>query len=470
MHPVRKSHRCATPAGPGDPAEQRPLIPGPAWQNCGMTRYALLAASFAAIACAADWPEYRGAGRTGVWKERFSLEGFPPSGLRIRWRTPIRAGFAGPSVWRGRVFVTDFLAGERFRGTERALALDEKSGRVLWTQEWAADYGGLARAYAIGPRATPTADEDRVYVLGAKGALLCLDTATGAVRWRRDYVRDYGAHVPVWGSVSAPIVHRDKLIAVVGGSDRARVVAFDKKTGQERWRSLDSDSEPGYAPPVILEAGGRKQLIVWHASALVSLDPDTGDVFWQQPFNARMGLAVATPVRSGPWLFISSFYNGPMMMELDLLRPKAAMLWKGNSESEIQTDGLHALINTPVVDGDYVYGICSYGQLRCLNRKTGERVWESLDATREKARWATGFLVKHGGHYLLNNDRGELILCRLTPQGYQEIARTPLIKPTSTGGIGRRELGAVNWSHPAYANGHVVARNDEEILSAALKP
>jgi len=78
--------------------------------------------------------------------------------------------------------------------------------------------------------------------------------------------------------------------------------------------------------------------------------------------------------------------------------------------------------------------------------------------------------VKHGGHYLLNNDRGELILCRLTPQGYQEIARTPLIKPTSTGGIGRRELGAVNWSHPAYANGHVVARNDEEILSAALKP
>jgi outer membrane protein assembly factor BamB len=154
-------------------------------------------------------------------------------------------------------------------------------------------------------------------------------------------------------------------------------------------------------------------------------------------------------------------------MLLELAGKMARLTWKGKSDSEIDTDGLHAVVNTPVIDGDYIYGICSYGQFRCLNVKTGQRVWETLDVTKEKARWASGFIVRHGDHYFINNDRGELIIAKFSPQGYQEISRTQLIKPTSNSG-NRRELGAVNWSHPAYANRHIVARNDEEIISTPL--
>ncbi len=145
----------------------------------------------------------------------------------------------------------------------------------------------------------------------------------------------------------------------------------------------------------------------------------------------------------------------------------APVLWKGKSSSEINTDGLHAVVNTPVIDGDYIYGICSYGQFRCLNLKTGERVWETMEVTKEKARWASGFIVRNHDRYFINNDRGELIIAKLSSQGYQEISRTQLIKPTSNPG-NRRELGVVNWSHPAYANRRIVARNDEEIISASL--
>jgi outer membrane protein assembly factor BamB len=169
---------------------------------------------------------------------------------------------------------------------------------------------------------------------------------------------------------------------------------------------------------------------------------------------------------SGPHLLVSSFYNGSMLLELT--GDKSRILWKGKSASEIDTDGLHAVVNTPVIQGDYLYGICSYGQFRCLNLKTGQRVWETLEVTKEKARWASGFIVRHGDHYFINNDRGELIIARFTPQGYEELSRTKLIKPTSNSG-NRRELGAVNWSHPAYANGHILARNDEEIISASLE-
>jgi len=418
---------------------------------------------------AADWPEWRGKGRLGVWEETGILDKVPASGLKFRWRVPLKRGFSGPAVAGGRVFVSDFEGNGPNRGAERVLALDEKTGRLIWEREWEADYTGLMGSYATGPRATPTVDEDRVYVLGARGILACLNAGSGAPLWSRDFVKEYRGTVPVWGTTGSPLVDGNRVIAVVGGEKNAKVVAFDKMTGKELWRALDASSEPGYASPVIYEAGGKRQLIIWHASALVSLNPQNGELYWQQPFNARMGLAVATPILNGSKLMISSFYTGSMMMELDGAKPVAKMLWKGKSESEIKTDGLHALINTPVIDGDYIYGIDSYGQFRCLDARTGERIWETLQVTREQARWSTGLIVRHQDRYFINNDKGELIIARFSPKGYEEISRTKLITPTTTAGIGRRELGAVNWSHPAYANGHIFARNDEEIVCASLE-
>jgi outer membrane protein assembly factor BamB len=421
----------------------------------------LLAAALSAPA--EDWPEWRGQGRRGEWNETGVLETFPRAGLRPVWRTPVRAGYAGPSVAGGRVYVTDFEASRGKQGTERALCLDEKTGRVLWTREWAADYRGIS--YETGPRATPTVDGDRVYVVGASGTLLCLNAKTGEIVWRKDYTKDFGMEMPVWGIAGPALVDGDRVIVIAGGRPDGLVMAFDKRTGKEAWRALRPESGLGYAPPVLIEAGGRRQLIVWHPEAVAALDPATGRVYWEQPFRANLGLSVATPVLSGTRLLVSSFYNGSML--LDLAGEKARMLWRGGSASEIQTEGLHALVNTPAIDGEYIYGICSYGQFRCLNLKTGERVWETLAVTKEKARWASGFIVRNHGRYFINNDRGELIIARLSPQGYEETGRTALIKPTTNPG-NRRELGAVNWSHPAYANLHVFARNDEEIVAIPL--
>jgi outer membrane protein assembly factor BamB len=415
-------------------------------------------------ALAEDWPEWRGKGRRGIWNESGILDKFPEKGLIVSWRTQIHGGFAGPAVAADRVFVTDFEPSAGLKGTERALCLDEKSGKILWTRTWNANYGGIS--YPIGPRATPTVDGDRVYIVGGSGTLLCLRTQTGDVVWQKDYAKDFGMQMPVWGITSAALVDGNRLIAIVGGQPDAKVMAFDKMTGKEIWRALPADSEQGYCQPVIFEVGGIRQLIIWHPAAVVSLDPATGKVYWQQPFRINMGMTLATPVLSGSRLLVSSFYNGSMLLEL--VGKAANILWKGKSKSEIETDGLHAVINTPVIEGDYIYGICSYGQFRCLSLKTGERVWETIEVTKEKARWASGLIVRQGDRYFINNDRGELIIAKLSPQGYQEISRTQLIKPTTNSG-NRRELGAVNWSHPAYANRCIFARNDEEIISVSLE-
>ncbi|MEO1367575.1 MAG: PQQ-binding-like beta-propeller repeat protein, partial [Acidobacteriota bacterium] len=232
---------------------------------------------------AEDWPEWRGAGRGGEWAEARSelLEAFPEAGLEPEWRTSIHGGYAGPAVSAGRVFVVDFERTGRTAGSESTLALDEGSGEILWKRSWPADYVGLEPRYAIGPRATPTVDGGRVFALGAMGQLVALAAADGAVEWRRDFVAEYGAKVPVWGMSGSPVVHGRLLIALVGGQEGATVVAFDTASGDEVWRAIQTDGEPGYASPMLFDVGGRTQLVMWHPGAIYGLEPSTGKELWR---------------------------------------------------------------------------------------------------------------------------------------------------------------------------------------------
>lgn len=420
---------------------------------------------------AEDWPQWRGHHRQGVWTETGILDTFPAAGLKPRWTAPINAGYSGPAVADGRVYVTDFRLTDPDnnpnKGTERALCLDAKTGKILWTYEWPADYTGMD--YPIGPRATPTVDGDSVYILGAVGQLFALDTATGKPIWSRDYRNDFAAELPMWGFSSAPLVDGDRLIIVPAGRPDAKVVALDKRTGKEIWRALNAVvSEPGYSQPIIIEAGGTRQLIVWHAGALASLNPNDGELYWEQPFKIRMSTPIATPSWVEPHIVVSAYFSGARLYELDQERPVSKLVWKGDSDSAVDTDKLHSLMAAPVIDGDYIYGFCSKGELRCLRRSTGERVWVSQEATVENAGNVSGFIVRHEDRYFINNDRGELIIAKLSPDGYHEISRTELIKPTTDRGANRRERKAVNWVHPAYANRHIYTRNDEQIISTSL--
>ena len=301
---------------------------------------------------AEDWPEWRGRSRAGVWNESGVIDTFPSGGLTAGWRTPIHAGYAGPAVAGGRVFVTDSRRIKANQAIERAVALDEQSGRVLWTHEWETNYSGLQLVYAIGPRATPTVDDDRVYVLGAMGRLFALDVKSGRVLWEKDYVADFNASVPTWGMAGAPLVDGDLLICLVGGEPDGKVIALDKRTGKEVWRALSSNTEPGYNQPIIINAGGTRQLILFHPEGFSALDPATGKVFWEIEHRVQMGIVVATPVHSGRYLFFTSQHGGARMLALDEHKPAAAILWSGPGEQDPgmthdTPDTVNSVIGTP---------------------------------------------------------------------------------------------------------------------------
>lgn len=438
-----------------------------------------LSGAFAVTSAQADdWPQWLGPQRDGVWRESGIVDTFSTDGPPVRWRTPIGTGYSGPAVVGDRVYITDrtLNKGERnpdnpfqrgtIPGTERVHCLDAADGNIVWTHEYICDY---TVSYPSGPRTTPIVAGGKVYTLGAEGDLLCLDAAKGTVLWSRKLKDDYGMKLsPVWGFAASPLLDGDRLICLVGGKESV-VVAFDKNSGKELWRAL-SAKEPGYAPPMIFEGGGKRQLIIWHPEAINGLNPETGEVYWTVPFEVRSGLSVSTPRQLGDLLFVTSFYNGPMMLRFDATKPTVSQVWKGNSFSERKTDKLHAIMCTPFLEDGHIYGVGSYGQLRCLTTATGERVWEDLTATgstgnlrRHENRWANAFIIRHEDRFFLPNEKGDLIIAKMTPQGYQELSRAHLIEPTNV--MAGRD---VVWSHPAFANRSVYLRNDKEIISVDL--
>jgi len=424
-------------------------------------RFALLAVAvtLATMASAAEWPQWRGPTRDGVWTETGIVERFATPQLPIRWRAEVASGYSGPTVADGRVFVTDRLT--RPDEVERVHCFDADTGASLWSLTYACDYQKVG--YEAGPRAAVTLDADRAYALGTMGHLHCLKAATGDVIWKRDLFNEYKIRMPVWGIAAAPLIENDLVIVMIGGEDGACLVAFNKANGQERWRAPEDNAS--YSAPVIIQQAGKRVLVCITGERVVGLDPLTGELHWHHPFPpSRMTITIATPVLGNGTLLATSFYDGMLALKVDPDKLAIEEMWRRLGPNERNTDALHCCISTPIIEGDYIYGVDSYGELRCLDIKTGDRIWEDLTAT-PKARWSNIHMVRHKDKIWMFNERGELIISTLSPAGFQEISRTKLIEPT------REQLsqrGGVCWAHPAFAYKRVYARNDVELVCADL--
>jgi outer membrane protein assembly factor BamB len=422
-----------------------------------------------------DWPQWFGPHRDGVWREDGIPDRLPSDGLKPLWKTPLGDGYSGPAVAGGCVYVMDRTSEKAIEGNpakpvsgdgkERVVCLDAKTGERKWVHEYDCAYKKIS--YGFGPRTTPTIVGDRVYSLGAMGDLRCLDVATGKLIWSKNFETDLKAPVPVWGWSSNPLVDGDKIICMVGGEKQA-VVAFDRRTGEKKWSALTTE-EIGYVPPVIFEAGGKRQLIIWHSSSVNSLDPETGEKYWSEKYPRdvtpnRPAAPISTPRLADGVLFVTSFYHGPFALSLDPKVPKATILWRGTTDDANKVKGLRCLIGTPAIKDGHIYGIDRTGELICCELRTGKELWKSLEHQGGKPKmFATAFIIPHKDHFFLFTEEGNLILADLSPMGYKELGRAKIIEPTQANS-GRQ----VVWCHPAFANKCVFVRNDKEIVCVSL--
>lgn len=416
-------------------------------------------------ALADDWPQWMGPQRDNVWREKGILKKFPADGPKVLWSTPIAGGYSGAAVAGGRVFITDYVTADNvkvdnfdrkeYSGTERILCLDEATGKVLWKHEYPVKY---SISYPAGPRCTPVVEENRVYTLGAEGHLICFQTDDGNILWSKDLKAEYKTTAPLWGYSAHPLIDGDNLLTLAGGAG-SHIVALNKLTGSEVWKSTTSTAQgQGYSPPTIIQHGGTRQLVLLRPDAVSSVDPATGKEYWSLPYEASNGSIIMSPVVSGNYLYVAGYSNKSLMIELDPAKPAAKEVWRDRQN-------VICPVNVqPFLIGTVLYGFDQKGVLRAISLPDGKRLWETDDVIGKRpAGSETAFIVQHEDRFILFNELGELVLATLTPEGYAEIDRAKVIEPSNFA-FGRE----VVWSMPAFASKHAYIRNDNRIICVDL--
>lgn len=430
-------------------------------------RVALVActlASLASPAVADQWPQWMGPKRDNIWREEGIIKEFPEGGPKILWRTPVAGGYAGPAVVDGRVYVMDYVTSDDVKianferkpssGTERILCLDEATGKEKWKIEYPVAYD---ISYPAGPRCTPTVDGDKVYCLGAVGDLHCLDAATGEILWKKNFPTEYNTKTALWGYSSHPLVDGDNLICIVGG-EGTHAVAFDKNTGEQKWAALTAP-EQGYSPPTIIEAGGARQLVLLAPNAVTSVNPATGEEYWSVPYTATNGSIIMSPVVDGDLLYAGGYSNQSLLLKLAEDKPAAEVVWANKGQQAISPINVQ-----PYTENGILYGFDQKGTLRAVELAEGKRLWETSEPVSERpANSGTAFIVRHGDVRWMFNDSGDLVIAKITPEGFEELDRAHVIEPTNDA-FGRD----VVWCAPAFANKRAYIRNDEECICVDL--
>jgi len=437
-----------------------------------MTKAVFLSACLVGVSFADDWPRWMGEKADSTWREEGIRTDLPEKGAEVLWRVPASWGYAGPSVADGLVYLPDYVRTEGelmnnpgkavpWKGSERLRALDVKTGEVRWTFEQPVDY---LLSFPGGPRSTPTVADGRVYFLGAMGNLSCLDAKSGKLLWKKDFQKDFGAPLPIWGFSAHPLVKGDTLYCLVGG-EGSTAVAFDAKTGEVKWESLNAEKQ-GYCPPSIVTVGGRDQLIIWHPESINGLDPATGKKLWDLPLKPNYGMSVITPQLVGNRIFASAIGRIGALIELDEDKPGASFVWKGRPKT-----ALYCCNSTPIVVDGVIYGSdISSNSLIAASWEDGKRYWQTEEPIMKKGKRTSGrhgtvYLTRHEANeqFWIVNENGDLILAKLSREGYEELGRQHILEPTNEA-FGR----PVVWSAPAFAEKSIFMRNDKELVRVDL--
>jgi outer membrane protein assembly factor BamB len=404
-----------------------------------MSRLLALATLVAAagLAGASDWPQFRGPNRDDISTEKGLLDAWPKEGPRLLWKgTGLGQGFSTVAVAGDKVFTMGDKDGSCF-----VFALDRATGKVLWEAKVgrAASPGGFP-----GPRGTPTVDGALVYALGQLGDLVCLDAASGAEKWRKDFAKDYKGQVGGWRYSESPLIDGDRLVCTPGGRS-ATLVALNKRTGEEVWRS-GLNFRAGYSSIVISQACGIKQYVqLLDTGGVVGVSAADGKLLWRYEKLAPNVANIPTPIVLGNQVFCSAGYGkGGALLTL---RPDG----KGGvrAEEEYYNPRLRNKHGGLVVVGAYVYGDTDdSGRPFCAEWKTGEVKW-----TKGRSRGnGSASLTYADGHLYVRYANGYVALVPAEASGYREK------------GIFKIPNGDRNsWSHPVVVDGRLYLREKDTL-------
>jgi outer membrane protein assembly factor BamB len=450
---------------------------------------AIFAATFSTSAFAVDWPQWLGPDRDGLTKETGLLKELPEGGPKRAWLfEDCGYGYSGFSIVDGVLYTmgarptkakVEADAGAQPEDTakqpedsanaERAteaqdeakakddeeapqcqlIALDASSGKELWHVDLGPmlqnDWGG-------GPRSTPTVVDGRVYALGGKGTLVCVNAKDGSEIWRTNLLERLSGTVPDWGYCESVLVDGDLVLCTPGGADGA-IAALDKATGEVRWRATELDDKAHYSSIVRAEINGQPQYVQLFEKRVVGISPDDGHLLWQSEFPGRVAV-IPTPIVRDNKIFVTAGYGagcslveiGPDNVPKELYDEDARKLMKNHHGGVLLV-------------GDCLYGHSDGTGWICMDFATGEQKWREREILGKGA-----IAYADGMFYCLGEEDGEVVLIDASPAGWQEHGRFTLEPQTKI----RSDRGKI-WTHPVIANGKLYLRDQDLVYCYDIK-
>jgi outer membrane protein assembly factor BamB len=380
-----------------------------------------------------DWPQWRGPARSGISAETGLLRQWPAGGPRRVWASlGLGSGFGSISVRGDRIFVQGIRNGQ-----SSVTALNRADGKQLWVKPV-----GVAgnNDRGPGPRATPTVDGDRLYVLSENGDLACLRVEDGSVVWQRNILRDFGARNIPWLISESPLVDGNQVIVTPGGRG-AGMAALDKMTGKTIWVAKELNDQAAYSSPIVADVQGVRTIMNLTAQAGVGVRASDGRLMWRHTSVSNGTANIATPVFFDNKVFYTSNYGtGGALLGL---KAQAGVVQAQEIYFTRDMQNHHG--GVVLVDG-YLYGFDG-SILTCLEFATGKQMWQHRSVGKGSVSYADGHL------YLFSENR-VVGLAEASPMGYREKGRFTI-----------PEQDWYSWAHPVISGGRLYLR-DQGILAA----
>ena len=391
--------------------------------------FALILAGRASLA--QDWPGWRGSNRDGIVSS-FTPPKTWPSTLLPVWKVPVGLGHSSPVIVSRRIYVLS-----RQEENEVASCFDLATAKLLWRDSYQTPYtmNPAALSHGKGPKATPLFYDYKLYTFGISGILSCYDAATGKLKWRKEFSKQFKATAPLYGAAASPIAYNGMVIVHAGGNDSGALMAFDATTGEMKW-SWNGDG-PGYASPIVFQSGGTSQIVTQTQKSIAGFSAATGELLWQIPFETEYVQNIVTPVAYKDSLIVSGIDKGTIALKVI----KRAGKWE--TEQVWSNEQVSMYMSSPVLSGDYLYGLSHKrkGQFFCLDARTGQTQWLSTGREGDNAA-----IVAAGGLLFMLTDGAELTVARAEP------ARLEVLKKYT---VAR----SPTWAHPVVMGNRVLIKD-----------
>jgi outer membrane protein assembly factor BamB len=411
---------------------------------------------------AANWPQWRGPGGTGVSTEKNLPAEWSPA-KNIKWKTPVAGrGHSSPVVWGNKIFLTTAIEGEVVPGAKAVTHMDEgkeflhpdsvganrkhtfkviclaaDTGKILWEQTAfeGTPYDDRHRKSSFAS-STPATDGKMVYAFFGTEGLFAYDV-NGQLAWKAALGK---LGTLGMGTGTSPILHENLIIVQCDEESGAAsfIVALDKKSGKEAWRT-PRKVQASWATPILVNGTGRTELITSGNETVIAYDPATGKELWRH--KGVESNAIPSPVANQQMVFVSAGFPAKTVMAINLGASGDlgdSVIWKYSKGT--------AYVPSPILYGDYLYLTTDRGILTCLDARTGEVKYEGgripIPAT------FTASPIAFEGKILLTSEDGDTFVVKAGPK--HEI-------------LGTNSVGEPVYASPAVADGKIFIRGEKNL-------